>query len=138
MNSLKLILNVSSCIVHEGLSALSGTNILPLLRILLTRLRRAERYAKPVPSIAMAVTPHKIIREKVTGGKETTRRNITDKRLPMELVMRMEEGIPLRPRRPQSTHLFFPMPQSPSSRNYSSSVPLPTFRMLSSWLRSES
>jgi hypothetical protein len=85
----------------------------------------------------MAVTPHKTIKEKVTRGKEMTRRNPTDKHLLMELVMRMEE-IRLRPRRPQSTHLYFPMPQSPLSRSYSSSVPLPIFRTLSSWLRRES
>jgi hypothetical protein len=138
MNSSRLILNVSSCIAHEGSSALSVTSILPLSRISPTRLRRPERYAKPVPSIAMVVTLHNTIKEKVTRGKEMTGRNPTDKRLPMEPAMRMEEGIPLRPRRPQSTHLFFPMPQSPSSHSYSSFVPLPIFRMLSSWLKRES
>jgi len=101
------------------------------------RLRSLGLYAKPVPFIAMAVTLHKAIKEKATRGKGMTGKSLMDKHLPTGLVTRME-GIPLRPKHPQSTHPFFPTPQSPSSPSFSSYAPLPIFKMLSSWLRRES
>ena len=135
-NSSRLILNVSSFIVHGGSFALFGTSILPRLKISPMRLRRLGLYAKPVPSIAMAVMLHKAIKEKETRGKEMTRRSLTGKHLQTEQVTR-KEGIPLRPKRPQSTHLFFPTPPSPSSPSCSSFALPPIFKTRSSWSRRE-
>jgi hypothetical protein len=134
-NSSMLSLSVLSCFVHEASSALSGMSIPPPSRISRMRLRKPGPYAKPVPSIIMAVTPYKEIKEKVTREKKMARKSRTGKRLPMELVTRMVAAIPLNPRPHQSTHPFFPMPQNPSSHSCSSSAPLLIFKMPSSWSR---
>jgi hypothetical protein len=95
-------------------------------------LRRPGLYARLVPSISMAITLHKAIKEEVTRGKKMGRKSRMGKHLLTELVTWMGAVMPLRPKRLQFTHPSFPMPQSPSSHSYSFYAQRPIFKMLSS------
>ena len=99
------------------------------------RFSRPVLYARPVSSIAIPVTRHKVIKERAIRGRKITRKGRMDKHLPTELATRMEAVKLLRPKHLKPTHLFSPTLQSPSNRSYSSSALRPIFKMPFFWSR---
>lgn len=74
-NSSKPSPNVSSSFAHGESSVHSETSMGPLSRILPMRLKKHGRYAKPGPSIATVVAPHRLAKAKATRGKKRARKS---------------------------------------------------------------